>query len=39
MASQNWKSLGTLVAGAVAMTVIVAFIVWWGYHANQALNP
>ena len=26
MASQNWKSLGTLVAGAVAMTVIVAFM-------------
>jgi hypothetical protein len=39
MASQNWKSFGTLVAGAVAMAVIIAFVVWWGYHAKQALHP
>jgi hypothetical protein len=31
--------MGTLTAGAVAMTMIVAFIVWWGYHASQALKP
>jgi hypothetical protein len=39
MAGQNWKSSGTLVAGAVAMTLIIALIVWWGYHASQALSP
>jgi hypothetical protein len=28
-------SLGTLIA-AVAMTIIVALIIWWGYHATHA---
>jgi len=39
MVARKWKSFGTLLAGAVAMTLIVAFIVWWGYHAGQALHP
>jgi len=39
MVSRKWDSLGTLIAGAVAMTIIVALIIWWGYHATHALNP
>jgi hypothetical protein len=39
MAAKKWKSFGTLLAGAIAMVLIVAFIVWWGYHAGQALHP
>ena len=39
MAAEKWKSFGTLLAGAIAMVLIVAFIVWWGYHASQALHP
>ena len=35
----QWRSFGTLVAGAVAMVLIVGVIVWWGYYAGHALNP
>jgi hypothetical protein len=30
MAARKWDSLGTLIAGAVAMVVIVALVIWWG---------
>jgi hypothetical protein len=36
MAAEQWRSIGPLVAGAIAMVLIV--IVWWGYHAGHALN-
>jgi hypothetical protein len=39
MAARKWDSLGTLIAGAVAMVVIVALVIWWGYHAGYVLNP
>jgi hypothetical protein len=29
MASRKWDFVDTLIAGAVAMTIIVALIIWW----------
>jgi hypothetical protein len=28
--AEKLKSIGILIGGAVAMTLLIAFIVWWG---------
>jgi len=38
MAAQKWKSFAILLAGAIAMVLIVAFIVLWGSVASHFLN-
>jgi hypothetical protein len=38
MGAQKWKSFGILLVGAIAMVLIVAFIVWWGSLAGHVLN-
>jgi hypothetical protein len=38
MAAQNWKSFAILLAGAIAMVLIVAFIVLWGSFASHVLR-
>ena len=38
MAAQKWKSFAILLAGAIAMVSIVAFIVLWGSLAGHVLN-
>jgi hypothetical protein len=38
MAAHKWKSFGILLAGAIAMVLIVAFIVFWGSLAVHVLN-